>query len=103
ARPRDVGGGARGDRPADGRDPRAGGVALMKGLLLAIDGDSLAPRAYHALPKSIRLNALVGFSNFLMRLWEAEQPESVLVAWDSLETPAYPHTALPADQPCRAF
>ena len=56
------------------------------GLLLAIDGDSLAHRAYHALPKSIRgaggrpANALVGFGNFLLRLWEAEQPVSVLAA-----------------------
>ena len=40
----------------------------MSGLLLAIDGDSLAHRAYHALPKSIRGppgNALVGFAGFL--------------------------------------
>ena len=57
------------DRPADGGDPRARGIAVS-GLLLAIDGDSLAHRAYHALPKSIRLNALVGFANFLQRLWE---------------------------------
>jgi len=71
--------------------------------LLAIDGDSLAHRAYHALPKSIRFNALVGFANFLMRLWEAEQPESVLVAWDSLETPTYRHKALPAYQSGREF
>ena len=39
----------------------------MSGMLLAIDGDSLAHRAYHALPKSIRgggrpANALVGFA-----------------------------------------
>jgi DNA polymerase-1 len=76
---------------------------VNEGLLLAIDGDSLAHRAYHALPKSIRLNALVGFANFLMRLWEAEQPESVLVAWDSLETPTYRHKALPAYQSGREF
>jgi DNA polymerase I len=76
---------------------------VKDGLLLAVDGDSLAHRAYHALPKSIRFNALVGFSNFLMRLWEAEQPESVLVAWDSLETPTYRHTALPAYQSGRDF
>ena len=76
---------------------------MSEGLLLAIDGDSLAHRAYHALPKSIRFNALVGFSNFLMRLWEAEQPESVLVAWDSLETPTYRHEALPAYQSGREF
>jgi 5'-3' exonuclease len=71
--------------------------------LLAIDGDSLAHRAYHALPKSIRLNALVGFANFLMRLWDAEQPAAVLVAWDSLETPTYRHEALPAYQSGREF
>jgi DNA polymerase-1 len=76
---------------------------VSHGVLLAIDGDSLAHRAYHALPKSIRFNALVGFANFLMRLWEAEQPESVLVAWDSLETPTYRHKALPAYQSGREF
>ena len=70
----------------------------MKGGLLAIDGDSLAHRAYHALPKQIRLNAIVGFGNFLLRLWDQEQPESVLVGWDSLETPTYRHEALPAYQ-----
>ena len=75
----------------------------MSGLLLAIDGDSLAHRAYHALPKSIRLNALVGFAGFLQRLWEAEQPEALLVAWDSLETPTYRHEALPAYQSGREF
>jgi DNA polymerase-1 len=75
----------------------------VSGLLLAIDGDSLAHRAYHALPKSIRLNALVGFAGFLQRLWEAEQPEALLVAWDSLETPTYRHEALPAYQSGREF
>jgi DNA polymerase I len=75
----------------------------VSGTLLAIDGDSLAHRAYHALPKSIRLNALVGFANFLMRLWEAERPESVLVAWDTLEVPTYRHEALPAYQSGRVF
>ena len=76
---------------------------MSAGVLLAIDGDSLAHRAYHALPKSIRLNAIVGFSNFLQRLWELEQPESVLVGWDSLETPTYRHEALPAYQSGREF
>ena len=75
----------------------------MSGLLLAIDGDSLAHRAYHALPKSIQLNAVVGFAGFLQRLWEAEQPEALLVAWDSLETPTYRHEALPAYQSGREF
>jgi DNA polymerase-1 len=77
--------------------------------LLAIDGDSLAHRAYHALPKSIRraggrpANALVGFANFLMRLWDTEQPRAVLVGWDSLETPTYRHEALPEYQAGREF
>jgi DNA polymerase-1 len=75
----------------------------VSGVLLAIDGDSLAHSAYHALPKSIRLNALVGFANFLIRLWDAERPESVLVAWDSLETPTYRHEALPEYQSGRVF
>ncbi len=78
-------------------------------LLLAIDGDSLAHRAYHALPKSLHnsagrpTNALIGFSNFLLRLWEAEQPASVLVAWDTLEVPTYRHEALEAYQSGREF
>ena len=71
--------------------------------LLAIDGDSLAHRAYHALPKSIRLNAVVGFSNFLLRLWEDERPRAILVAWDTLGVPTYRHEALPAYQSGRDF
>ncbi|HUY71000.1 MAG TPA: 5'-3' exonuclease [Gaiellaceae bacterium] len=76
--------------------------------LLAIDGDSLAHRAYHALPKSIRgngrqANALVGFGNFLLRLWEAERPAAVVVAWDTLEVPTYRNEALPGYQSGRVF
>jgi DNA polymerase-1 len=76
--------------------------------LLAIDGDSLAHRAYHALPKSIRgngrqANALVGFGNFLLRLWEAEQPAAVVVAWDTLDVPNYRNEALPEYQSGRVF
>ena len=72
-----------------------------RGTLLAVDGDSLAHRAYHGLPKSIRgaggrpAGALVGFSNMLVRLWEAEQPRAVLVAWDSIGVPTYRNEALP--------
>ena len=62
-------------------------------VLLAVDGDSFAHRAYHALPKSIRLNAVVGFTNMLVRLWQAEQPDAVLVAWDTLSVPTYRHEA----------
>jgi DNA polymerase I len=72
-------------------------------LLLAVDGDSLAHRAYHALPKSIKSNAILGFTNFLLRLWDAEHPTAVLVAWDSLDEPTYRHEALPAYQSGRVF
>src|SRR6476659_9685051 len=101
-------------RRLDGAAQRAEVAALpppgagMSGTLLAVDGDSLAHRAYHAIPKSIRgngrpANALVGVGNFLLQLWESEQPESVLVGWDSLETPTYRHEALPAYQSGREF
>jgi DNA polymerase-1 len=77
--------------------------------LLAIDGDSLAHRAFHALPKSIRraegrpAGAIVGFSNMLLRLWESESPRAVLVAWDTLEVPTYRHEAFDAYQSGRYF
>jgi len=77
--------------------------------LLAVDGDSFAHRAYHALPKSIGraggapAGALVGFTNMLLRLWEAERPRTVLVGWDSLETPTYRHEAFPGYQSGRVF
>ena len=61
------------------------------GPLLVIDGDSFAHRSYHALPKTILrrggkpAGAILGFANFLLRLYRAEQPRAVLVAWDTLE------------------
>jgi len=72
-------------------------------LLLAVDGDSFAHRAYHALPKSIRLNAVVGFTNMLMRLWQSEKPDGVLVAWDTLTVPTYRHEAFERYQSGRVF
>jgi DNA polymerase I len=81
----------------------------VKRPLLVIDGDSLAHRAYHALPKSIRraerkpANALVGFSNFLLRLWEAERPRAVLVGWDTLFVPTYRHELFAGYQAGREF
>ena len=78
-------------------------MAASDKVLLAVDGDSLAHRAYHALPKSIKWNAILGFTNFLLRLWDAEQPAAVLVAWDSLDHPTYRHEALPAYQSGRVF
>src|SRR5712691_11178603 len=81
----------------------------MKRPLLVIDGDSLAHRAYHALPKTMRgaegrpANALIGFSNFLMRLWQAEDPRAVLVGWDTLEVPTYRHELFAGYQAGREF
>lgn len=63
--------------------------------LLAIDGDSLAHRSFHALPKSIRRRdgggggAIVGFANFLIRLHESERPRAVVVAWDMPGAPNF--------------
>ena len=77
--------------------------------MLVIDGDSLAHRAYHALPKSIRRaddrpsGAIVGFTNFLLRLWDDEQPRAVLVGWDTLEVPTYRHEAFQGYQAGREF
>jgi DNA polymerase-1 len=71
--------------------------------LLVVDGDSFAHRAYHALPKSIRLNAVVGFTNMLVRLWEAERPAAVLVGWDTLSAPTYRHEAFAPYQSGRVF
>jgi DNA polymerase I len=76
---------------------------------LVVDGDSLAHRAYHALPKSFRRaegrpgNALLGFSNFIVRLWQSEQPRAVLVGWDSLDTPTYRHELFAGYQSGRVF
>ena len=81
----------------------------MKRPLLVIDGDSLAHRAYHALPKTIRRaerrpsNAIVGFTNFLLGLWDSEQPRAVLVGWDTLEVPTYRHEAFESYQSGREF
>jgi DNA polymerase-1 len=77
--------------------------------LLAVDGDSFAHRAYHALPKTIRrkgnkpAGAIVGFANFLLRLYEAENPRAVVVGWDTLNAPTYRNRALPTYQSGRKF
>jgi DNA polymerase I len=71
--------------------------------LLVVDGDSLAHRAYHALPKSINKNAVVGFTNMLLRFWEMEEPRTVFVGWDTLTVPTYRHEAFEAYQSGRHF
>ena len=71
--------------------------------LLVVDGDSLAHRAYHAMPKSIRLNGVLGFGNMLLRLWENEEPRAVVVGWDTYEIPTYRHEAFEPYQSGRVF
>ena len=77
--------------------------------LLVIDGDSFAHRAYHGVPKSVRRRgnkgggAIVGFANFLLRLYAQEKPRAVLVGWDTLDAPTYRHRALASYQSGRVF
>jgi DNA polymerase-1 len=77
--------------------------------LLVMDGDSFAHRAFHALPRTIRRkdggagNAIVGFCNMLLRLWQGERPRAVVVGWDTLEVPTYRHQAFPGYQAGRDF
>jgi 5'-3' exonuclease len=78
--------------------------------LLAVDGDSFAHRAYHALPKKAFRrsdggpgNALEGFTNMLLRLWQGERPRAVFIAWDTLTVPTYRHEAFSGYQAGREF
>ncbi|MGE5691445.1 MAG: 5'-3' exonuclease [Pseudomonadota bacterium] len=77
--------------------------------LLVVDGDSLAHRAFHALPSSIRdgdgrpANMIVGFTNMLVTVWEAERPRATVVGFDTLTVPTYRHTAFEAYQSGREF
>jgi DNA polymerase-1 len=77
--------------------------------LLAVDGDSFAHRAYHALPKTILgrggrpAGAILGFANMLLRLYREEAPRAVLVGWDTLEALTYRHQTFAAYQSGREF
>jgi DNA polymerase I len=82
----------------------------VKRPLLAVDGDSFAHRAYHALPRrSFRRangrpgNLLEGVANMLSGLWQAERPRAVVVGWDSLSHPTYRHEAFAGYQAGREF
>jgi DNA polymerase-1 len=76
---------------------------------MVIDGDSLAHRAFHAIPKTILdgerrpANMLVGFANMLVGLWEAERPRTVLACFDTLTNSTYRHELLPGYQAGRYF
>ena len=56
--------------------------------LIIIDGNSIANRAFYALPllsndKGIYTNAVYGFTNILLRILEDEKPTHILVAFDA--------------------
>jgi 5'-3' exonuclease len=76
-----------------GRRSRAGriGQPILSGRpLLVIDGDSFAHRSYYALPKTIRggdgngAAAILGYANFLLRLYADKRPRTVLAIDQSL-------------------
>jgi len=77
--------------------------------LLAIDGDSLAHRAFHALPSSIRdgagrqANMLVGFANMLVTLLEVLRPRTAFAGFDTIGEPTYRNELLPSYQSGRDF
>ena len=77
--------------------------------LLVMDGDSFAHRAFHGLPRSLRrddggpANTLIGFMSMLQRLWKAERPRAVVVAWDTHGVPTYRNALLPTYQSGREF
>ena len=77
--------------------------------LLVIDGDNLAHRAYHSMPKSLKssdgrpINAIVGWTNMLLTIWDNEQPRSMFVAWDTLGVDTYRHKLWPTYQGGRVF
>jgi DNA polymerase-1 len=60
-------------------------------------------------PKSVRRRgnkgggAILGFANFLLRLYAQEEPRAVLVGWDTLDAPTYRHRALATYQSGRLF
>src|ERR1700733_3849342 len=88
---------------------RIGQPRLSGRPLLVIDGDSFAHRSYHALPKTIRRSdgkaagAILGFANFVLRLYADERPRAVIVGWDSLEASTKRHEMFPAYQSGREF
>jgi exodeoxyribonuclease-3 len=91
------------------RPARIGQSELSGRPLLVIDGDSFAHRSYHALPKTIRRSdgkgagAILGFANFVLRLYADERPRAVIVGWDTLEAPTKRHEMFPAYQSGREF
>jgi DNA polymerase-1 len=65
------------------------GAAARDGELFLIDGNSLAYRAFFALPESIATadgrptNAIYGFASMMAKILIEHQPTAVIVAWDA--------------------
>lgn len=67
------------------------GIHLTKKKIVLLDGNSLAYRAFFALPlltndQGIHTNAVYGFTMMLQNILEEEQPTHLLVAWDAGKT-----------------
>ncbi|SDN05817.1 DNA polymerase I [Sediminibacillus halophilus] len=63
----------------------------MTNKLILIDGNSIAYRAFFALPllnndKGVYTNAIYGFTNMLLKILETEKPTHMLVAFDAGKT-----------------
>jgi len=68
-----------------------GEIRMEKKKLVLIDGNSIAYRAFFALPllnndKGIHTNAVYGFTMMLMKILEDERPTHMLVAFDAGKT-----------------
>ena len=91
------------------RPARIGQSELSGRPLLVIDGDFFAHRWQDVLPKTIRRSdgkgagAILGFANFMLRLYADEQPRAVIVGWDSLGAPTKRQELFPAYQSGREF
>ena len=64
---------------------------LTKQKIVLLDGNSLAYRAFFALPlltndQGIHTNAVYGFTMMLQNILEEEKPTHMLVAWDAGKT-----------------
>ena len=72
----------------------------MRSKVMLIDGNSLAYRAFFALPTDMATasgqitNAVFGFTSMLINLWRDHQPDKVVVAFDRPE-PTFRHEMVP--------
>lgn len=76
---------------SNGRICSNGRLFFLKKKLMLIDGNSIAYRAFFALPllnndKGIHTNAVYGFTTMLMKMLEEEKPTHILVAFDAGKT-----------------